>query len=760
MVASLDREERRERDARRSDIIRRILETPHAQRAIKQWDHDKYARRLDDIYKYEKDDSVVDSLVHHSPPQYENNREALIALSKKATALKASKVEEKKAPRLEPTEVVDLLRKTVAFSVDGLEKDSASLLTYDYDKRIYTYSHELLNEYVVNVMGSVANGVLQTIAQSLIGFKRALVAPVYLPKYKIAVGNGIFNCLTGELEDPDPRFVVTERIDTNYVTDSYNPDTYVGKGRTFAKLCADLANYEPDRIQLLHQICKAIMTGHSVAPALFIVVGRGGDGKSTFFQMIHQTIGANNTAFVNFSELGTDDKMAETINKKLVLGMDNNVNEYIKKTALLKSIASHEQLTHSRKYERAKSVPFTGTFIQLCNEMPRFSETGDSMRRRLVCFHAENSHYKLGTEDRSLDILINDHRFKEHVLSSILDESTCGYYSDFNDIDRDMVETTLDTEDVLSQFIDEMRTIGVFGASNKFIPTSHLYAVYRDWMKQTSPTSSPLSALAFTQRISNYMDALGYAISQSVTSARPGSLEKANLYSPEYFGIYASGEEIERTKERDGGSRVFEKTHDARPTIKQRRGATRCSPLEFFGVLGEFIDWLAVQQDDRLYAALADPEENYPLVLGDVEIKTEPRVQNNTPQTAEAHEAMEQRASVERDREFENRCKAPIDIRNIEALMENEDWVPRYKQWINDLHTVEPENDRQRVLLSNHIDGMAEFMQQVAILKGDAELQNLARSVANSEQGIALRSAQEFVNTLSNLLAKEHSSSS
>src|SRR5699024_12212405 len=123
MVASLDREERRERDARRSDIIRRILETPHAQRAIKQWDHDKYARRLDDIYKYEKDDSVVDSLVHHSPPQYENNREALIALSMKATALKASKVEEKKAPRLEPTEVVDLLRKTVAFSVDGLEKE-------------------------------------------------------------------------------------------------------------------------------------------------------------------------------------------------------------------------------------------------------------------------------------------------------------------------------------------------------------------------------------------------------------------------------------------------------------------------------------------------------------------------------------------------------------------------------------------------------------------------------------------------------------
>src|SRR5699024_4970539 len=233
--------------------------------------------------------------------------------------------------------------------------------------------------------------------------------------FKIAAGNGLYNCLKNELEENDPRYTVNEIIGTASRPDTFDQATPMCEKCPFEKLYAECCHHEPDRIQLLKQICKAVVTGHSVAPAMFIIMGRGGDGKSTFFQMLVNVIGENNTGFVNFSEIKKEDKMAQTVGKKLVLGMDNNANEYIKDTALLKSMSAHEYITHSRKYEKALSVRFSGTFVQLCNEMPRFAETGDSIARRVVCLHALNSHYREGSEDRTINVLIEQESFKEHV---------------------------------------------------------------------------------------------------------------------------------------------------------------------------------------------------------------------------------------------------------------------------------------------------------------------------------------------------------
>lgn len=740
---------RRDEMARKSDAVRQLLATDRAREAVKKWDKAVHERVFSDVYKNDAD--ADESLEHMEPPMYKSMDQALTVLKRKGDALRAQKAEAKKAEKLDLTEIVTLLRKTVAMVVTGEEQGQPTLLTYDYDEKIYTYSEHILAEYIAQLTGNATQNMITSVSTSLLGFKRALAAPIMLPDYKIAVGNGVYNCLTGELEEPDPRFIVTEKIDTDYVADSYDPNTPIGRGRTFSKLCAELANFEPDRVQLLHQICKAIITGHSVAPALFIIVGRGGDGKSTFFQLMVNTVGEKNSAFVNFDEITSDDKMAETINKKLVLGMDNNANTFLRKTALLKSIASHEYITHSRKYERAKSVPFTGSFIQLCNELPRFAETGDSIRRRVVCFHAENSHYKMGTEDRTLSALIEDKSFREHILYEVLNEERCAFYNDFNDVDRGLIESSLDNEDVLSQFIDEMKSIGVFTEANSQIPTSHLYAAYRDWMKVTSPTSAPLSSLSFSQRIAKQLDDFGYEISQSIGSIRPSSLEKSGVYSSQLFASYASGEEFQRIVEKNTGSRVLVRVREPQQKITRRRGAARCSAMEFFGEFNGFLNWVKTE-DPELYGALNDPLNNYGAIDDSIVIESrKPTKKANDDESTEARQAREQ---YEADIAFRRKCQPPIDLRSVRSR-DPEEWRDEYDAWLEMLGTIEPANDNQAVMLTSVLDQAASFMSQVANMESDGELSQLAESVANTSGSMAIRYAREFVKGLAELHSRD-----
>lgn len=729
--------QRRDENIEKGEVRHQLLDTPHARTLIEQWDKEQYAK-IDDIYN---DDESL--LSYTDPPRYENSQKAMEALKKKKIQYEVNQDSGGKTGKLDTAVVVEILRSTVAFTVDTANASNPSLLTYDYDNHVYVYGDSIVNEYVVTLMGSASRSQLQTIVTSLIGRRRELAAFVPLPNYKIAVGNGIYNCLTRKLEDNDPRYIVTEKINTNYIPhDEYDPHTAIGRGRTFSSVCADLANFEPDRIQLLHQICKSVITGHSIAPAMFVVVGRGGDGKSTFFQLLVNTVGVNNSAFVNFNELEQADKMAETVNKKLVLGMDNNVNEYIRKTALLKSISAHEYITHSRKYERAISVRFSGAFVQLCNEMPRFMETGDSMLRRIVCFHAENSHYRSGTEDRTITQLIEQRDFQEHTLSQILNESTCGFYRDFNDIDRGIVKATLDNEDVLSQFVAEMNNVGALSETNERIPVTHLHGIYRDWVRITNPNARSLSYTTFAQRIAKPMDMFGYELSSSISGIQPSALEKTGVYSPELFSTYAHGNSIDEVRERNTTSAVFERTHEPITASMRRRGAQRCSAVEFFNHYTEFVDWVQGKDED-LFNALNDPLELGPQY--DSSITVSDGVSLSTDKASEKLE--ESRRQQEEEQKFKALLESPNDLRGVYQHNDRRG-LEEHRRWVEGLSTVTAATQDHKILLTAAIDGCSSRLMQIATMEHDAELAGLAESAQSRTGQSAIKYITNFIDLI------------
>lgn len=446
-----------------------------------------------------------------------------------------------KKPNVET--IVDLLLQFYPMTVaEGNRMEPSTLYFYDYDSGLFTPNEDYLAKMIVQLTGEVSKSIIDNVRRTLLSSSDKLYPYITPPSYLMKAKNGIFNLITREFEPDDEIFwTFTTTIASNYIPKKKIPQK-VHRGYTFDKLVNDLANYNDQRALLLKQICKSLMTGVLPSPAIFIVCGQGGDGKSLFFDLMQEIIGVDNTAQVNFSMLNQPDKVLSMVGAKFTYGTDNTNGTYVSDTGLLKAIATQNRWAFSRKYYEALFSWITTIMVQLCNEMPRMSETGVQMQRRLVAFKAENSHSMNGTADVTLPRLLQSEEYKEYILSQILDEDVLPYYSDFNDVDRSLINDNLNSEDTIKQYLQLIWENGGFDGDHAILPLKILYTGYVEWCKSNS-IDKIISVRSFHSRSQIYFEKLGFA--KSKTTRRIKSLladygDLANI-----FGSLAGLENIQ-----------------------------------------------------------------------------------------------------------------------------------------------------------------------------------------------------------------------
>jgi putative DNA primase/helicase len=550
------------------------------------------------------------------PPNYKSNNDCIRALKKaRFEKLQDMADENGKIPVKLPLEdVVKTLASKIAFTV--IETNgSTQLMIYDYDKGTYSYNPILLDKFIYALLDIVTDSNRKTINLSLCAIPTPTTIYEPLPAYKIAVGNGIFNCITQELENYNPVYVVTHKIETNYVPEMLDNLPSYYEDLTIEKLIYDLANGVPERIQLLKQIVKSVITSYNVQPSIFIAVGAGGDGKSTFFSMLAKVIGEQNTAYVNFQQLNEADTFTSTLGKTYALGLDNDNGTYIKKSAVLKSIGAHEQVTYSRKYQTAISAPFTATFVQLCNEMPRFAEKNQAMERRLIAFSAENSHTKNGDANPMYDDMTRAKPFCEHVLAYALNETACQYFMDYNDCDRALVQAVQGDDDYARQFIVAISK-QIMSGQIKNIPATELYAAYKVWFEEQGDENTKLlSSRGFTFAAAKHLLNFGYKLTGNNNRSYPSVLESLGSYNRSIFDEFNvdDSEEFQKIVDANRRSRTFyidEKLHEKSKGLPEfRRYDDECDVCEYFGVAWKIAEF-GRKNNDTDYLIWADGKDN------------------------------------------------------------------------------------------------------------------------------------------------------
>lgn len=523
--------------------------------------------------------------LHNRPIEYDNRLAVRTQLKRVAQAYQNRKAEamNKSHVGLDIADAAWIIIKTAALTVVPSGSTSYALAAYDYDRKVYTLNpNDILKDYITAIFGSVSRSQLQSLTMTLEGRRDELAVYHALPNYKVAVKNGIYNCITATLEPYTPEYTITSIIDTEYKPNAKAPD--YGDGFTLEKMIDNLANHVNERCSLIKEIVKAILTGRTIKPAVFFVVGRGGDGKSTFFSLICNILGKENVAYLNMSEIDQPDKLLEIVGKKLILGTDNDVKLYIRKTANIKTIASHESMSFSRKYLTAMAARVTATMVQLCNQFPRFAETGSSMRRRIVPMRAEHSYYEENSENANVDDkYIYDKAFKEYALKYFLE---CEYHADFSDIDAGVALDSFSNEDTITQFLQDMDDIGLFASNQKQLPTSHLYAAYCDWLETSNPGTRPLAKRAFTSQLTEPLSNFGYKVKDHQAKRLNKLIEKGD-YIPDLWGSYKNGDMLKAAlaPNNDRPSQCFQKIDRRTAPRKMTRDDRVISPEEYFGLV-------------------------------------------------------------------------------------------------------------------------------------------------------------------------------
>ena len=401
---------------------------------------------------------------------------------------------------------------------NGIHSMRGNIYMYDPDRGIYVDVAPILDTVLVAIVGRVNNSYKQDILSTLNGMfgmftPNTLIPYIPLPSFKIVVGNGVFNLITKELEPFDPRFVALSSIDVNYYPDrATHIDARKFGTMSFKSLCESFAAGNKERVKLVEQICKYAVIGSAPQDAGFIIYGEGGDGKSTFFEsMLGSLIGSQNTATLTLSDIEKNDenKLADIAHAKYILGTDNNARLYLKNTSVFKRIVTGDVIGVRRIYEHSRQVSSQGMMCQLVNEIPKFAETGNAIRRRFVVVKAENSYVSNKTDSKSVVTAIKDGDFLEHCLAYILD--CVPYYDGFNQVDSNLIEESAQDSNPVIQFMQALVDSQFFANGLAAVPLQDLHTAYTDWFNANiGNNAKPLSRPSFKAAIMPMMKNLGF----------------------------------------------------------------------------------------------------------------------------------------------------------------------------------------------------------------------------------------------------------
>lgn len=224
----------------------------------------------------------------------------------------------------------------------------------------------------------------------------------------MAFKNGVYDLDTNEFLDFSPEYVITNKINYNYVPDAYSEIV----DHTLDKLaCGD-----KQIRQLLEEVIGYTFYRRNELRKAFILIGDKANGKSTYLDMIKTLLGDDNTTALDLKDLGDRFKTAELFGKLACIG-DDIGDEFIPNPASFKKLTSGDRLTVEKKGQDPFDFNSYAKLLFSANNIPRIKDKSGAVITRLIIipFNATFSSddpdydpyikYKLRTSD-SMEYLI------------------------------------------------------------------------------------------------------------------------------------------------------------------------------------------------------------------------------------------------------------------------------------------------------------------------------------------------------------------
>lgn len=206
----------------------------------------------------------------------------------------------------------------------------------------------------------------------------------------ICLQSGMFNLRTGELAPHDKSFYATYMLPILF-DPARVPDCPTWK------TCLEQWIGDPGAIREAQKFAGYCLTRETRYEKMLILFGPGGDGKSTFMNILRALVGENNCSHIPMGRLEDQFYLSRLVDK--LINMSTEIESKAMQSQEIKAIVSGDPISASFKNQTPFDfVPFC-KLVYSTNRLPKMLDNSDGFFRKIMIIRFEGQFVKSGQAD-------------------------------------------------------------------------------------------------------------------------------------------------------------------------------------------------------------------------------------------------------------------------------------------------------------------------------------------------------------------------
>lgn len=411
------------------------------------------------------------------------------------------------AIKISPNEIAEIIYRTchcIIINYGGGSQDTNPVAIYDASRGIYDLSNSLIDSFIKTIDENISIAKIEQVKYDLRNmlFVKKKIKNISNDINKVVLANGIYNRITGKLEQFTPNYISTNKLNFKYNPNARHPR--FKDGWNFDKwISKDIAQGDKEKEREVWKAFANVVYYNENNKTLYIFYDESSNtGKSTMMEFIANLVGDENTKVANLEQIEERFTPASLVGATVIIGDDNNHGMNLTKSANLKSIVSGDRLQVEKKGKTPYPYIFKSVVIQAMNGFPRF-RIDDGLMNRLNIIKFGTSYKGKNINPKVKEEYAHNQELLEYIGNKALKMSTRPFTPT-----KECLEFRKQIGRLSDDIIAFAEDVIPLLESSK-IPSRFLYDLYNLWSKPQNNIEK-ISQNAFTNRIKEVINDLGY----------------------------------------------------------------------------------------------------------------------------------------------------------------------------------------------------------------------------------------------------------
>jgi len=200
------------------------------------------------------------------------------------------------------------------------------------------------------------------------------------PKEWVHFKNCIIDLKTWERLEPNPEYLLTEPIPHNFIEDTDTP--------TIDKLFRSWVNEK--YVKTLYEVCAYTMLDDYPIHRVFLLFGKGRNGKGQFRDILSKIVGSYNTSAITLEGLVNNRFESSRLYKKKLCSIGETNYAIMEKTSMFKLATGGDPIPAEFKNKAPFEFRNTAKMVVNTNSLPQTKDKTDGFYSRWVILDFEN----------------------------------------------------------------------------------------------------------------------------------------------------------------------------------------------------------------------------------------------------------------------------------------------------------------------------------------------------------------------------------